>query len=295
MSKRTRNRGRGGKASSTCDDARSVDVTDRDIPPLAMGVGPGVVVPDKDREAWAGLTDEERMAKDALVRRCGRPRGNLPGMDAIRVHCADMTLAEACCATLEGALSDGRYGDATLDMILWACDNGFFESPASTRFHLCVPGGLSLHSLGVARTALDMMGEDKEARDELGDGWREVATVCAMFHDACKVGYYQRLAEPIGNGVMYAVSDHRKDDFEHGERSVRLMRRVYGDTLPPIAYKAVEWHMGEYDHRIMRPRWECVSEEVRERAMTELGELTDASAFVRLLRRADAMSTDGGL
>lgn len=295
MSKRTRNRGRGGKASFICDDARPVDVTNRDVPPLAMGVALGVVVPDKDCEAWAGLTDEERMAKDALVRRCGRPRNNLPGMDAIRVHCADMALAEACCATLEGALSDGRYGDATLDMILWACDNGFFESPASTRFHLCVPGGLSLHSLGVTRTALDLMEDDKEARDELGDNWREITAICAAFHDACKVGYYERLEKPDRDGAMYTVADDRKHDFEHGERSVQLMHSVYGDLLPPIAYKAVEWHMGEFDHRILRPKWEHVSDEVHEQAMIELDNLTDTSAFVRLLHHADSLSTDGGL
>lgn len=297
MSKHTRNRGKGGK--TTADNAvQAQDVFDDDIPFLTkeeLVEIDAMVASRKAVDHWFGLTDDERKAKDALIERCGRARHDLPSMMFINAYCKDRALAESYCSTLEDSLSNETYGEATADMMIWACNHGFFESPASTRFRLCVPGGLSLHSLGVTRAALDLMEEDEEARNELGDDWRAIAAVCAVFHDACKVGYYQRLDKPNRNGAMYAVVDDRRRDFEHGERSVQLMRRVYGDLLPPVAYKAVEWHMGEFDHRILRPKWEHVSDEVHEQAMTELDNLTGTSAFVRLLHHADALSTDGGL
>lgn len=49
---------------------------------------------------------------------------------------------------------EGRPGGMALMIVLEETD--FYNSPASAKHHLNVPGGLVLHSLNVARTALEL-------------------------------------------------------------------------------------------------------------------------------------------
>lgn len=56
---------------------------------------------------------------------------------------------------------EGRRGGMALMRVLEELD--FYNSPASAKHHLNVPGGLVLHSLNVARAALELC-------DKMGDG-----------------------------------------------------------------------------------------------------------------------------
>ena len=49
---------------------------------------------------------------------------------------------------------------------------GFFEAPASTRFHLCTRGGLVEHSLNVCRAALKLLPIMHQMRPDLKDDLR---------------------------------------------------------------------------------------------------------------------------
>jgi hypothetical protein len=61
-------------------------------------------------------------------------------------------------------------------------ETSWLSSPASTRFHLCEPGGLLKHSVGVAETLLKF-------RAALAPGISEESCVIVgLFHDVGKVG-----------------------------------------------------------------------------------------------------------
>lgn len=57
---------------------------------------------------------------------------------------------------------EGRRGGMALMRVLEELD--FYNSPASAKHHLNVPGGLVLHSLNVARTALELCDKMRRRR-----------------------------------------------------------------------------------------------------------------------------------
>ena len=68
---------------------------------------------------------------------------------------------------------------------------GFFEAPASTRFHLCTPGGLVQHSLNVCHTALELMEMMHRRRPDLKSVLRKDSVIlCALLHDVNKAEIY---------------------------------------------------------------------------------------------------------
>lgn len=250
-------------------------------------------------EPWQGLSESEVAAKDALVSRINDEYGpdlaiTGPIADEIMVRAEDTAIGWAYREMLSSPMGDDVYRRATSELLGDALMSDFFYAPASTRFHLCAEGGLSLHSLSVSDYCVSMVGNDRDAQEELGEHWKPIAVICAMFHDACKIGYYEP-GTNLRNGAAYRVSEDRHGDHEHGERSVRMLRRYYGDALPQCAYDAVEWHMGEFDHRIAPPRWEHVTSEEQADAIATRDRLMRESPFVRILHEADMASTQAGL
>lgn len=59
--------------------------------------------------------------------------------------------------------------------------HGLFSSPASTKYHLCVEGGLVIHSINVAKLALELK------KSLLPSASDESVILCALFHDCHKV------------------------------------------------------------------------------------------------------------
>lgn len=87
-------------------------------------------------------------------------------------------------------------------------ETSWLTSPASTRYHLNVEGGLLLHSVGVAETALRL-------RYLLApDLSEESVVITALFHDVGKVGYSSKpfylpndnLWEVRNRGITYKVN-----------------------------------------------------------------------------------------
>lgn len=85
---------------------------------------------------------------------------------------------------MELLLSTRRTGIHTLlaEMEL----NGFFEAPCSTKYHLCVKGGLAEHSLNVYRTMKELV-ESLCIGTEITD---ESIVICSLLHDLGKMGDY---------------------------------------------------------------------------------------------------------
>ena len=84
---------------------------------------------------------------------------------------------------LRQAVGD-RTGSMALMMVLEEVD--FYNCPASAKHHLNVPGGLLLHSLNVARTALDLC----EKMPQFAKCDTNAVLTAALLHDVCKTGKY---------------------------------------------------------------------------------------------------------
>ena len=130
---------------------------------------------------------------------------------------------------------------------------GFFEAPASTRFHGCCPGGLLAHSLAVCDQALALREMEIAKRPELAEKVLvESVIIAALLHDVCKAEVYkevEKFRKDKNNQwekyKTYGV-DYSALPLGHGEKSViRLLR--FGLELTDDEMLAIRWHMQGFD------------------------------------------------
>lgn len=110
---------------------------------------------------------------------------------------------------------------------------GFYESPASAKHHLAVPGGLVIHSLNVANVALDLC----DKMPQFAKCKKNDVLTAALLHDVCKAGDYVK--NPDGS--------YRHEDTEllgHGEESISIIKDWI--WLTEKETWAIRWHMGAY-------------------------------------------------
>ncbi len=117
--------------------------------------------------------------------------------------------------------------------------NGFFSSPASTKYHGAYDGGLFDHSLEVYRCAL------KLAKAFDMDDINKISFEACMFHDLCKVGLYEKshLIQTNGSSYVYAGNYIA---LPHGSESVFRIRAL-GIKIPRSWEIAVAYHMGAFE------------------------------------------------
>lgn len=152
----------------------------------------------------------------------------------------------------------GRKGIDTL--IGYLETNGFFESPASTKYHGCYKGGLAAHSLGVYNllveyTAAINLSEIQVAGQESLPIEPCNLVISALLHDVCKIGAYipngkaykWNKAQPKGHALL---SIERIKKFiqltELEELMIKYHMGVYGLNE---FYKEDDWQTGEYPLR----------------------------------------------
>ena len=82
----------------------------------------------------------------------------------------------------------------------------FFKAPASTKFHLCVEGGLCAHSLNVYDN-LVMLVEQKGLQHEILE---ESIIICALLHDLSKMNLYEKAAR---NVKVYSEQGKKSDEL----------------------------------------------------------------------------------
>lgn len=115
---------------------------------------------------------------------------------------------------------------------------GFFDAPASTRYHGSYAGGLAQHSINV----FERMMESEAPRDyDTGT----IATV-ALLHDICKMDAYHKEKTEDGKEIYV----YNKDAFPagHGEKSVFIIQKYMRLTDEEIL--AIRWHMGAFDDAV---------------------------------------------
>lgn len=111
---------------------------------------------------------------------------------------------------------------------------GFFDAPASTKYHGCYYGGLYEHSEAVTINLLELT-------EKLGLQWQREKSpyLVGMLHDLCKCDQYVKTAD--------GKWEFSKDQIlsGHGEKSVILAQRLVDLTAEEML--CIRWHMGAYE------------------------------------------------
>lgn len=136
---------------------------------------------------------------------------------------------------------------------------GFFDAPASTAFHLNVPGGLVKHSLNVYDEAVAIADVQKRLRPEQEGGLQgDSIAIAALLHDVCKAEIYRSARKSRKNSddrwEYYSGYDVDYSSFPmgHGEKSViRLL--LWGLEMTEDEMLAIRWHMGAFDLPFQSP------------------------------------------
>lgn len=129
-------------------------------------------------------------------------------------------------------------------------ETDFFYAPCSTRFHLCVEGGLVDHSLrvdNIFNALCDIYYPEFPV---------ESRHLCALFHDLCKYHCYNPVRKSRKTGNLQPNGkpeweDYIGYDFEeefpygHGEKSVYILQKFVRITDEEAM--AIRWHMGFSD------------------------------------------------
>lgn len=147
--------------------------------------------------------------------------------------------------------STNRNGIRQLIENLEKC--GFFEAPASTRFHGNYPGGLVEHSLYVYQQAMYLKKVETHIKPKLTERLPDNSIIIAsLLHDVCKADFYyltKKWRKDANN--KWEQYDGYEKDFKklpvgHGEKSViRLLQ--WGFELTDDEICAIRWHMSGFD------------------------------------------------
>lgn len=144
-------------------------------------------------------------------------------------------------------MSEVGATDIALSAVDAMTEWGFFEMPASTKYHGTLQGDLFLHSKNVAR-------ELKRITDACNIKWQNPRSpiLIGYFHDLCKCDAYRR-AVVVGQrdadgGLVTDVDkwEHRKDMVlaGHGDKSVMLASTLCKLTEEEML--CIRYHMGAY-------------------------------------------------
>jgi len=131
-------------------------------------------------------------------------------------------------ATVFALLGGAQRDHSKLSAFLKESD--FFTAPASTSFHLSVPGGLVQHSLNFIE-ALHLLNDKFDAKLS-----HESINFVGVCHDLCKVGLYKKNA---------GYKQYFKDEtlpLGHGEKSLFIANKLV--DLSHAEALMIRWHMG---------------------------------------------------
>lgn len=129
---------------------------------------------------------------------------------------------------------------------------GFFDAPASANHHLNTEGGLTLHSLNVAKASLAVWEAMKPLEPTLEkEVTRDSIIIAALLHDICKSDIYRRSVKKKRNVLgQWEDSEGYKLTYKnfpmgHGEKSL-VIALYSGLELSDAEMLAIRWHMGAW-------------------------------------------------
>ena len=181
-------------------------------------------------------------------------------------------------------LKTGRRG---IENVLAELDRlGFYEAPASTRFHGNYPGGLLEHSLCVYDEAVVIREAQLRLKPEVADGLpMGSVAIAALLHDVCKAEVYRQEEKRRKNAAGmwesyngYGV-DYAAFPLGHGEKSVIQLLR-WGLEMTDDEIMAIRWHMSGFDLAFQSPE-----------SRANYGAATDKCPLLAVLRAADGLAS----
>ncbi len=126
--------------------------------------------------------------------------------------------------------------------------NGFFEDPASAKYHSNFAGGLCEHSIRVAEHLAELT-----KLNNLEWSHEDSPIIIGLLHDICKTGTYEIYDRNVKdeNGKWIKVQCYKNNDKNvmlgvHGDRSVAylLMLRKSESDFSIDELAGIRWHMG---------------------------------------------------
>ena len=163
---------------------------------------------------------------------------------------------------------------------------GFYEAPASTRFHGNYPGGLLEHSLCVYDEAVVIREAQLGLKPEVaGSLPPDSIAIAALLHDVCKAEVYRqeekRRKNAAGQWESYAGYgvDYSSFPLGHGEKSVIQLLR-WGLDMADDEIMAIRWHMSGFDLAFQSPE-----------SRANYGAATEKCPLLAVLRAADGLAS----
>lgn len=145
---------------------------------------------------------------------------------------------------LDLMMSTNLAGIVKDDFLNWLGENGFFNAPASTKYHGNYAGGLFDHSFMVMNLLVEL-----SAANALK--WKRPASpfLVGMFHDLCKIDQYR-----IDNSTPYTVGEPTRYEYNpntmykgHGDKSIILLSQF--TTLTDEETACIRYHMGAFTEK----------------------------------------------
>ena len=99
------------------------------------------------------------------------------------------------------------------DLLAWMNENGFYDAPCSSKYHLAQPGGLAKHSLNVFTNAVKMAETlFEKLEDQITFETIESLTICALLHDLGKAGQFGKPCYIENSGDDPAYSPYKTNN-----------------------------------------------------------------------------------
>ena len=136
------------------------------------------------------------------------------------------------------------------ELLDWLGKSDFFTAPASTKYHGSYVGGLLEHSLNVYECLKELVARYPDLNID-----EESVTICALFHDLCKVNFYKvgtRNVKDDNTGKWYKKDIYEIDEkfpAGHGEKSCIILQ-WFLKRLTTDEILAIRYHMGGFDSSV---------------------------------------------
>lgn len=130
------------------------------------------------------------------------------------------------------------------NLLQWMDEDGFYNAPCSSKYHLAQPGGLAEHSLNVfinAHSIATALFSEKATYTFI-----DSITICALLHDLGKAGQFDKPNYTMNNDLPFPVYETNKDllYIPHEVRSIAIASKFI--DLTEEEQFAILYHNGLY-------------------------------------------------
>lgn len=133
------------------------------------------------------------------------------------------------------------YTEEQIDRL---CHMGFFDAPASTKYHGAYAGGLFDHSANVTIALLELSAK-------MGLKWRraESPLIIGMYHDLCKCDQYAKNKAYLNGQIDVPEYEYNKNTLlkGHGNKSAMLAATLTDLTEEEVC--CIVYHMGAFTEK----------------------------------------------